>query len=413
MSSAALFPRYLSRVVREALLDSPVVLVNGPRQCGKTTLVKLLGTELGYDYVSFDDEVQRASAQRDPVGFLDLLRLPVVLDEVQMVPGLFPALKRVVDSGTANGQFLLTGSASVMLVPQLTESLAGRIDMVDLRPLSQDEIAGRESSFLADLFQFRFSGEPSKRLGDSLLQRVVDGGYPRALARLATGRRSKWYRDYVASIIQRDIQSLAQIRSLDALERLVQLAAGQTAHLFVASDLAAPLQITRPTVQSWVSFLERVFLVERLPPWHSNLISRLIKTPKLYLTDSGLACALLGTGVESVRRNPAVRGQMIETFVVQELRRQATWQPFAHRFFHFRSKDGLEVDLVLEREDGMIAAVEVKAGATVGASDFRGLRKLAEVLPDRFAAGVVLFDGERPVPFGDRLLAVPIRHLWG
>jgi hypothetical protein len=413
MSSAALFPRYLSREVREALLDSPVVLVNGPRQCGKTTLVKLLGTELGYYYVSFDDEVQRASAQRDPVGFLDLLRLPVVLDEVQMVPNLFPALKRVVDSGTANGQFLLTGSASVMLVPQLTESLAGRIDMFDLRPLSQDEIAGRESSFLADLFQCRFSGDPSKRLGESLLQRVVNGGYPRALARSTAGRKSKWYRDYVTSIIQRDVQSLAQIRSLEALERLVQLAAGQTAHLFVASDLAAPLQVTRPTVQSWTSFLERVFLLERLPPWHSNQISRLTKTPKLYVGDSGLACALLGIGVESLRRNPALRGQMIETFVVQELRRQATWHPLAHRFFHFRSNDGIEVDVVLEREDGMVAAVEVKAGATVGASDFRGLRKLAQVLQDRFAAGVVLFDGERPVPFGDRLLAVPIRHLWG
>jgi hypothetical protein len=166
-------------------------------------------------------------------------------------------------------------------------------------------------------------------------------------------------------------------------------------------------------VQSWTSFLERVFLLERLPPWHSNQISRLTKTLKLYVGDSGLACALLGIGVESLRRNPALRGQMIETFVVQELRRQATWHPLAHRFFHFRSNDGIEVDVVLEREDGMVAAVEVKAGATVGASDFRGLRKLAQVLQDRFAAGVVLFDGERPVPFGDRLLAVPIRPLWG
>ncbi len=412
MTDSAFLPRFVLPRLTEALADTPVVLVHGPRQCGKTTLARAVGDAAGYAYISFDDDVLRASAQADPVGFVADLPDKAVLDEVQRVPQLFTALKAAVDRGRRPGRFILTGSANVLLVPRLADSLAGRMEILRLHPLAQAELAGRQPAFLDALFGAGFKAGTQVRLGKELSGRIAAGGYPAALARPSSRRRAAWYRDYIETLVQRDVRDMARISALNALPRLLTLAAGQTARLLNVADLASPFQLSRPTIRDYVTLLARVFLLEELPPWHSNRLSRLIKTPKLHLGDTGLACALLGVDAAALAEDRPLLGQMLETFVFQELRRQASWQEVPIAFYHFRDKDGVEVDIVLEGGGQRVAGIEVKASATVSSGDFRGLSKLKKSAGKRFAAGVVLYDGEAIAPFGDGMFAVPIRALW-
>lgn len=413
MKNDSLHPRFLMHRVTEALADSPVVLIHGPRQCGKTTLARLVGDAAGYAYLSFDDDVQRAAAQSDPVGFVADLPDKVILDEIQRVPGLFTSLKAAVDSRRQPGRFILTGSANVLLVPKLADSLAGRMEILRLHPLTQCELAGANPGFLTMLFGkgFKKSGR-GQRQGKALADRVASGGYPAALSRATSRRRAVWYRDYIDTLVQRDVNDLSGIRSLDALPRLLTLAAGQTARLLNVAELSGPFQLSRPTIREYITLLERVFLLEELAPWHSNRLSRLIKTPKLHLCDTGLACALLGVDGSALWNDRESYGQMLETFVFQELRRQAGWQEEPVTFYHYRDKEGMEVDVVLEFGGQCLAGVEVKASSTVGAADFRGLLRLQKSVGKRFAAGVVLYDGDAVASFGEGLFAVPLPMLW-
>ncbi|HPC83642.1 MAG TPA: ATP-binding protein [Thermoanaerobaculaceae bacterium] len=412
MTADALYPRFAAAALTGALAEAPVVLIHGPRQCGKTTLAQEIAASKGYAYFSFDDALALGAATADPVGFVADLPEHCILDEVQRAPALFTAIKAAVDRARRPGRFLLTGSANVLLVPKLADSLAGRMEILRLHPLAQCELAGDPPGFLDALFAGRFRARSYGRLGKELAARIAAGGYPAALRRAAPRRRATWYRDYIETLVQRDVRDLARIASLDALPRLLTLAAGQTARLLNVSDLAAPFQLSRPTIKDYVTLLERVFLIEQLVPWHSNRLSRLVKTPKLHLGDTGVACALLGLDAEALWQDREVLGQLLETFVFQELRRQASWRDDDIRFHHFRDKDGAEVDLVLERGGRELAGVEVKAAATVTAADFRALRKLQRAAGKRFVAGVVLYDGEASVGFGDGLFAVPIRALW-
>lgn len=409
--SADLYTRFAAPGLTEALGDSPVVLIHGPRQCGKSTLARMVGEAHGYTSFSFDDDVARAAALRDPAGFVADLPARSILDEVQHVPALFGALKAAVDRRRTPGRFLLTGSANVLFVPALSDSLAGRMAIVRLYPLAQAELAARPPRFLDALFGDGFKTRRSDRLGRHLADRIVAGGYPVALARTSAGRRRAWYRDYIETMIQRDVRDLARIASFDALPRLLALAAGQTARLLNVSDLSGPFQLSRPTIRDYVTLLERVFLLEELPPWHSNRLSRLVKTPKLHVGDTGVACALLGVDAASLWQDRDLLGQLLETFVYQELRRQGSWHDEEIRFHHFRDKDGYEVDVVLERGRA-IAGIEVKASATVTNRDFRGLRTLAGAAGRHFTAGVVLYDGETTAGFGGGMFAVPVRALW-
>lgn len=412
MINTTFYSRHIQPCLLEALADSPVVLVHGPRQCGKSTLARAVGDAAGYSYITFDDDVLRAAATADPVSFTANLGNRVVLDEVQRVPGLFTSIKAAVDRDRTPGRFILTGSANVLLLPNLADSLAGRMEILRLHPLAQTELAGNLSGFLDALFHGGFKTASHQRLGRELAERIVAGGYPAALTRSSSRRRTTWYRDYIETLIQRDARHLARISSMDALPRLLALAAGQTARLLNVADLSAPFQLSRPTIREYVTLLSRLFLLEELPPWHSNRLSRLIKTPKLHLGDTGVACALLGLNAEALSNDRTVLGQLLESFVFQELRRQASWHEEPVTFYHFRDKDGVEVDMVLEGDGQRLAGIEVKASATVTPADFKGLRKLKEAVAERFAAGVVLYDGESTVTFGDRLFAVPIRSLW-
>ena len=446
MSKPHFYPRYIEPRLAEALEDSPVVLIHGPRQCGKTTLAQFAcapnylkwGDDdrvwgegrmsrgvsrqgRDYQYITFDDPVVREGAQADPIGFVADLPERVILDEIQRVPNLFSAIKLEVDRRRRPGRFILIGSTNVLLIPALSDSLAGRLQVVPLHPLAQSELSVQSGTplgfrtrpgFLDALFGDGFEVRRTERLGVGLIERIVAGGFPAALTRPTVRRQANWYRDYVQAQLQRDVRDMARIQTLDALPRLLGAAASQTARLFNLTGLASHFQLSRPTIGDYVVLLERLFLLKRLPPWHSDRLSRMVKTPKLHVGDSGLASALLGADTASLAADRALLGQLLETFVFQELLRQASWLDAPTRFFHFRDKDGAEVDVVIEREAGAVAGVEVKAAATVTSADFRGLRKLAKAAGKRFAAGVVLYDGETCTRFGERLYAVPVRRLW-
>ena len=367
---------------------------------------------MGHSYFTFDDEVLRASVEADSAGFVAELPQHVILDEVQRVPSLFTAIKRTVDRDRTPGRFILTGSANVLLVPRLSDSLAGRMEILRLHPLAQSELTRSKPHFIDTLFNASFETATSKRLGRNLATRIAAGGYPAAIARPSGRRKAAWYRDYVEALVERDVRDLARISALDAMPRLLSLAASQTARLLNISELAAPFEVSRPTIRDYVTLLERVFLLDVIPPWHTNRISRLVKTPKVHLGDTGLACALLGIDGDALWADRQLLGQLLETFVFQELRREASARDEPLHFFHFRDKDGAEVDVVIERGARAVAGIEVKASATVTAADFRGLRKLQDASGKRFAAGVVLYDGETSASFGDRMFAVPVRALW-
>lgn len=397
----------------EALQDTPAVLIHGPRQCGKTTLAQAVGRSLGYDYISFDDDNQRAAAKADPMGFVSSLPEKAILDEVQRTPELFTALKANIDQNRKPGRFILTGSANLLFLPKLADSLAGRMEILRLRPLAQCEIAGERPDFLKRLFNTTLIPKRAKsypRLGEQLAEILCRGGYPAALSRSTTKRQSIWYRDYITTLIQRDIQDLAHIKNLDVLPRLLALAASQTARLFNATDLAAPFAISRPTIREYLTLLEQIFLIDQLQPWHSNRLSRLIKTPKMHLADSGLICALLGINSQTLWQDKTLLGQQVETFVYQELRKQADWHDEELRFYHFRNKDMVEVDIIIE-QGRQLAGIEIKAAATISANDFKGLNKLKDACGKQFTAGVVFYDGEHILPFGEQLFAVPISVL--
>lgn len=405
-------PRLAEEGLSVALGDTPVVLVHGPRQCGKTTLARRVGRRLGHEYFSFDEDAVRLAAQRDPAGFVARLPRRVVLDEVQRVPEIFLPIKVEVDRGRVPGRFLLTGSTDILLLPGLSDSLAGRIGVLRLHPFAQCEIERKAPTLLKAIRSGDFGLQRGERLEAELARRIVAGGFPAAVARGTPGRRRQWYENYVESLVQRDARELARISSLRALPKLLRLCAAQTGRLINISDLSSSFQLSRPTIRDYVTLLERLFLVEELPPWSSNRLSRLVKTPKLHLADTGLACALLSVTQAGLLENRELLGQLLETFVYTELRRQSSGLAETIEFAHFRDKDGAEVDLVLQFEDSKVAGVEVKASATLRSTDFRGLRRLRESCGRRFAGGVILYDGDATVGMGDGLFAVPISELW-
>jgi len=413
MKAPVIYPRLIQPRLHEALADSPVVLLHGPRQCGKTTLARTIGADGSRRYLTLDDPATLLAVQADPAGFVMDLEGPVTIDEAQRVPELFLAIKRSVDNDRRPGRFLLTGSANALFVPTVADSLAGRMAMIRLHPLSEVEITQHTPTFLDRVFDADFKVAQGERLGPRLADLIVRGGFPEAVRRQTERGRGKWVRDYLEAIIQRDVQDLARIQRLDILPRLLELAAGQTARLINVSEIAAPFGISRTTVRDYLTLLRHVFLVEEIPAWHANRLKRLVKTPKLHVTDTGLACALLGMEADDLRNDRKLLGQLLETFVLQEIQRQASGGEYDVRFSHYRDKDQQEVDIVLERGPGRVVGIEVKAATTLRNADSRGLERLRDVAGDSFRCGVLLYDGETLVPLGDRIYAIPLGMIWG
>jgi uncharacterized protein len=404
--------RHIQDSVRRAMTDTPVVLLNGARQTGKTTLAQVLAAGSGAQYFTFDDSATLALAAGDPSGFIRNLTGPVVLDEIQKAPDLFPAIKLAVDKDRQPGRFLLTGSANVMTLPRLSESLAGRMEVIPLYPFSAGELAGAAEGFLPRLFAASFAKAKRASAREDIAARLTRGGYPEATQREAEDRRAAWFASYISTILQRDVRDLARVDALHMLPNLLKLLAARASGLLNLADLGRDSGLPHTTLTRYLALLETVFLVHRLPAWSRNLGQRLVKAPKLHLVDTGLACHLLAADARRLSEDRLLLGRLLESYVVGELRKQVSWTDSRTALYHFRTAIGLEVDVVLERPDGSVVGIEVKGSATVGASDFAALKTLRDQLGQLFRVGVVLYLGDQVVPFGDKLWLVPLPTLW-
>jgi uncharacterized protein len=404
------FPRYVTSKVKTALKDTPVVLLNGPRQCGKTTLLQNLPGS-NREYVTLDDESVLAAARQDPVGFVRNFHR-VAIDEVQRAPDLLRAIKKSVDENREPGRFLLTGSADILALPRASESLAGRMEIVTLLGLSRAEIIGHQSAFFRNAFLGRIAKAANRLRTDELTGLMLAGGYPEMLSRSQPARRRAWARGYLKAIIERDVRDIADVERLEQLPKLLRALAHHASQLANFTQLGGQIGLDDKSTRKYVGLLEQLFLVRRLEPWSRNKLKRLIKTPKLHFLDAGLLAALSGASAESLVKNRTACGALLETFVFAELVRQSTWFDDNLAFCYYRDKDQNEVDIVVENEAGEIAGIEVKASATAIASDFRGLRRLADLAGNDFKLGVVLYDGDQTLPFGEKLFAAPINSLW-
>src|SRR5262245_23543683 len=412
-----MFKRFLRPQLLAALADTPVVFLNGARQTGKSTLVRELAEgERPARYLTFDDATVLAAARHDPAGFVAGLEGPVIIDEVQHVPDIFPALKFAVDRDRRPGRFLLTGSANILLLPRVSESLAGRMEILTLWPFSQGEIEGVEENLVDLLFSAQFA-LPRTRLKDAgtrddLLDRVIRGGYPEALGRKTEERRREWFGAYITTILQRDVREMANIEGLTELPRVLTMLATRASSLHNLADISRGINIPQSTLRRYITLLETTFLLSPLPAWSSNLGTRLVKAPKLALSDTGLLAYLLGANKERMEEDSSVLGRALENFVVTELRKQSSWGKTKAQLFHFRAQNGQEVDAVMEDAAGRLVGVEVKSRTTVTSGDFKGLRALREMTGDRFTRGVVLYAGAEALPFGPDLSALPFASLW-
>ena len=408
-----MIPRFSARIVREALADTPVVFVMGARQVGKTTLVRDLIDD-SWEYITFDDIAQAEVARADPVGFIrNLPRKRVALDEVQRVPETLLAIKQAVDEDRTPGRFLLTGSANALLRPNVSDALVGRMEAVRLATLSECEIAGREPTFLRALLRGDAPVAGDVRLRDHLVRRIVAGCFPEPLLRASERRASAWYRQYVNTLIQRDLTDLPGIGQVDSMTRLLRLTAVLSGKLVNLADLGGRLGLNRVTAGKYLALLEQLFLVERVPAWHAAEVTRLVKSPKMHAVDTGMMCAVRGISRRRLLGNPAELGSLLESFVYNELRKQALWVDEPLTFHHYRDKDAVEVDVVMESASGECYAVEVKAAASLRAADFKGLKRFRRVAGKRFRVGVLLYDGDHTTAFGEGLFAVPVGALWG
>ncbi len=405
--------RHLRAQVQAALADTRVVVVLGARQVGKSTLVaQIAQSEPTRPVITLDDEARRRAAIEDPTGFVADLDTPVAIDEVQRAPDLLLAIKQSVDEDQRPGRFLLTGSANVLTAPTIADALTGRAEYLRLWPFSQAELRGVPPGFLAALFAGRAPRIADAQSGRRAhAQMLVAGGFPEARRR-SPARRVPFFDSYLDTVLDRDLQSIARVHDRANVRRLLSAVAATTGSTLNLNDFSRDLGIAANTARAYVNLLETLFLVYRLPAWHSNLLSRLGKAPKLHIVDSGLLAYLLSANAERAWSDPQIAGALIETFVVMEVVRQASVDPDPPRAFHFRDRHGHEVDMVLERRDGTIVGIEAKATASAGRSDFNGLRLMRDRLGERFAFGALLYTGPATVPFGDRLAAIPLQALW-
>lgn len=405
-----MYPRFVEQRIRDALADTRVVLVSGPRQSGKTTLGRKLANG-GMTYLTLDNATVLDAARSDPVGFVRGLDRAII-DEVQRAPGLMLAIKESVDADRRPGRFLLTGSADLMMLPRVADLLAGRMEVIRLFPLAQCEIRGVNSGFLSAAFAGELPHVAKAMVGQDLVTAVLAGGYPEALTRRSWMRRQDWYAGYVDAIVQRDVRDVAQVDQLQQMPKLLRVLGEHAGQLVNYSGIGASLGMNHVTTQKYVGVFESLFLVRTLPPWHDNQLKRLTKTLKLHFLDAGLLAALRDLTPDRLRADRTPFGALLETFVLAELQKLASWADGRFEFSHFRDKEQNEVDIIIEDRRGRVVGIEVKAAATVSSSDFNGLRKLADACGDRFVLGLVLHDHDKIVPFGSRLAAAPISALW-
>lgn len=396
----------------EALADTRVVLVNGARQAGKSTLTRLATAGVPGSIVRLlDDPATLRAAKDEPTGFVEHQGL-MVIDEIQLAPELLRPIKVEVDLDPTPGRFLLTGSSRILALRTLPDALPGRMEIIELWPFSQGEMSGDPDRFIDAAFRLgpRMDHSSDWRRKD-YLERVVVGGFPEAVRRTPR-RRAAFFDSYLTTLIERDVLEVANIERRGDLLKLLALLAGRAGQLLVPSTLSGQSGIPRTTLVRYLELLASVFLIKTIPAWASNLTQRAVGTPKLAFVDTGVASHLIGQDAVRLSEPSGAAGPMMENFVAMELARQLSWSEERGTLYHYRTKDGSEVDAVIETPDGRVVGVAVKAGATVRTEDLSGLRGLANALGERFIAGYVLYTGQQTLPFGDKILAVPLDALW-
>lgn len=411
MSTPSLYPRLIEPRIAEAMADTPVVLLAGPRQAGKTTLVRQMA-QSGLRYLTLDDQLTLLSAQEDPVGMIRSLDRAVI-DEIQRAPQLLLAIKKSVDEDRRPGRFLLTGSANLMALPTVADSLAGRMETLSLLPLSQSEIEGQTANWLDTVFQGRIPNAGTPAQASDLVDRVLRGGYPEAITRSTARRRVAWARQYIDAIIARDVRDVSGIEKLDQLPRFLRALAQTAGQLCNYTQLGAQVGLDGKTASRYIGVFEQMYLIRRVDVWARNRLNRVVKTPKLQFIDSGLLATLLDLTADEVQQDRKRFGNVLESFVFGELLKHISTADGDYRLMYYRDTDKFEVDLVIENAAGHLVGVEVKAAATVKQSDLRGLRKLSSLAGDQLKMGVLLYDGDETMPLGDGIWAAPLSTLWG
>jgi uncharacterized protein len=407
-----LLDRSAATIVQDALADTPVVVLNGPRQSGKTTLTQRLAYSGSRDFVTLDDEPSREAAQQDIRNFVARPVDTFVIDEAQLEPRLFRAIKAEVDRDRRPGRFLLTGSSRLLSAPDMAASLVGRVETIELWPFSQGELEGVTDAFVDVLFespvQLIRNGTVTRQ---QVVDRIVTGGFPEIVAR-PQARRFQWFESYLTTVTESVIRDISAIERLAEIPKLLHLCAARTGNELNVSTIASEMGLPGRTVDGYLELLARAFLIERIPAWSTNLTRKVIRRPKMVVTDTGLAAHLIRASASTTDRPGGPFGQLLETFVANEIRKQLTWSTVRPSLSHFRDRDGVEVDLVLEHPDGRVVGIEVKATSTPSATDLRGLRFLADRLGERFHFGVLLHTAPEATRFGPNIAALPVSALW-
>ncbi len=410
-------PRAIECYLLECLSDTPVVVITGPRQSGKTTLARhLLEAEDSGSYLTLDDENILSIARNDPIGLLRSQSRPVIVDEVQRAPELIRTIKLLVDEDRQPGSFILTGSADLMTLPTLADSLAGRAEFVTLYPFSQPELKQdssghrNNSDIIHQLLSPGFLPEPANLLEyDEVISAIVRGGYPEVQQR-SSGRRTRWHRSYADAIVRRDIKEVFQLQKLDEMAQLLKLLASISSETLNYANLGKAVQMDNKSVQKYVSALENLYLVKRIPGWHRNELKRAIKQAKIHFVDTGLLCAIRGINEAAIQSDRNLMGSLMETWVCSELLKAMAVSDQDCQLFHYRDKSQREVDFILAGHDGLATGIEIKASMTIRREMFAAQEILIEA--GSIQKGVIVYNGDKVLPFSDQLAAIPAGTLF-
>lgn len=403
--------RNIETFLKDALEDTPVLLINGARMSGKKTLVKTLFKKT-HQYVTLGDPTTLAAIKSDPLSFLERLGRPSIIDEIQRAPELFMSIKKIVDENRRPGFFILTGSANVLTLPKLSESLAGRMEIHTLWPFSQGEILGIKETFIDKVFSEKFKPFQKSIEIEDLAEIMVKGGYPDAITRKNQERRDAWFKSCLSTLLERDIKDLSNIEGLTQIPNLLNVLAARTGSLLNANEISRSMCMPGTTLKRYLALLQMIFILTSIPAWSKNPSKRFIKSPKIYLNDTGLMMNVLSCDKERLLSQRTLFGHVLENFVVMEILKQKTWCKTPFRPYHYRTTSGQEVDIVLEASNSKVVGIEVKLSQSINEHDFKGLRFLEESAGENFHRGLVFYLGNKTVPFGENKYAIPVSALW-
>ena len=409
-----MFKRNILNQLNATLEESPVVFIRGARQSGKTTLIENICQTQGYSYNTFDDLFSQGNAEKDPSGFIENLKKPAAIDEVQRVPQIFLPMKKDVDEHRLPGRYLLTGSVNPLRVPNLGDSLAGRMQFIQLWPLSQGEIRGLKEGFIDYIFKEGKIDFPSTEISkDELLNIVIKGGFP-DLQRIEDERkRQSWCHGYISTVLEKDIMDLAKIEHLRSMPNILVTLANRLSCTLNEKDVARTVGLPSTTTQRYMQLLQNTYMIELLPAWSRNLEKRMMKSPKVYFVDTALLLHILRFNEERLKEDQKMWGHVVENFVLVEVLKQLNWSEVIAKAYHYRTHDGSEeVDIVLESSSGKIVGIEITSSPKITSDDFNSLRKLQEMVGKNFVRGIILYTGEKSYSAGVNLNAIPISTLW-